>query len=95
MKETFFILAVVAILVGLTAIRYRKQITAMIALYRQLQGVRERINTSPRDISDRSSNVGIQLIKCARCAKWIPQSEARGDVSSPVCAAGCEIAKPI
>lgn len=93
MKETLFILVVVVILLCWTAIRYRRQIVAMIEFYKQVKAVRSRIGESQVRRNDLDDHRGIQLIKCSRCQMWIPQSEAMGDVSQPVCAKGCELAR--
>jgi len=95
MRDALFILIVIAVLLCLTAIKYRKQIVTMIEFYKQVKSVPTRL----RDPSPRQPNIegsqGIQLIKCSRCAKWIPQHEATGDVSSPLCRNGCEIARQV
>jgi hypothetical protein len=90
MKEALFILLVVAVLLCWSAIRYRRQIVSFIEFYKQLKLIRSRLGEPQLQPRDLSGDRGIQLIKCSRCEKWIPQSEAMGDVSRPICARGCE-----
>lgn len=94
MRDALFILVVIAILLGLTAIKYRRQVVAMIQFYKQLKAVQSKMNQPAVGRSQVNGDRGIQLIKCSRCQKWIPQSEAMGDVSKPVCANGCKLATP-
>jgi len=94
MRDALFILVVIAILLSLTAIKYRRQIVAMIAFYKQVKAVKSRLDQPGIGRSKVDGERGIQLIKCSRCRKWIPQSEAMGNLSKPVCARGCELAKP-
>ena len=84
MKEAFFILLVVAVLLGLTAIRYRRQIVGFISFYKQLKAAQTNLRKGgPR--SDQPEVRGIQLVKCAHCGKWVPESE----ISGSVCRSGC------
>ena len=92
MREALFIVVVIGVLLCLTAIKYRRQIVTMIEFYKHLKSAQSRL----REPGSRRPNIdavqGIQLIKCSRCGKWIPQSEAIGDVAKPVCRTGCESA---
>ena len=95
MREALFILFVIGILLGWTAIRYRRQIVAFIEFYKHLKAAQSRLGEPRADRPNLDgSSGGIQLIKCSRCQKWIPQSEAKGDVSRPICKSGCELARP-
>jgi hypothetical protein len=73
MKEGFFILLVICVLAALTAARYRKQIAGMIGLARALKDA--------KDAALRGKQVGgeqpsVQLVNCAGCGVWVPQSKA-------------------
>ena len=91
MKESLFILVVIGLLLCWTAIKYRRQIVTMIEFYKQIKSVRSRLQETQQTRPNLDGERGIQLIKCSRCGKWIPQSEAKGNVSKPVCKAGCEM----
>ena len=77
MREALVILAVMAIIAILTAIRYRRQIAGMIQLWRTLKSVRRQIKegTGSRT-QENAPAVGGPLVNCARCGTWVPQSRA-------------------
>lgn len=94
MKEAFFILVVIAVLMGLTAIRNRRQIAAMISIWKQLKATRERIRDVGGPRSQTRKESGIQLVNCARCGKWLPENEALfHPPSSYICARSCELSE--
>jgi hypothetical protein len=93
MREAFFILVVIAVLLCWTAIKYRRQIVTMIEFYKHVKAAQSKLRDTGSPRPNLDSVQGIQLIKCSRCGKWIPQSEAMGDVSRPVCKRGCETHK--
>jgi hypothetical protein len=74
MKELFFILMVIAVLLGLTAIRYRKQIVTMIHIWRSLKSMREQ--TSQRQVRTEKPDQLGQLVNCAKCGTWVPEQRA-------------------
>ncbi len=78
MKELFVILAVIAILLLLTAFRYRRQIQAAIQVWRMFRKMREvgKQNEAGQQIPDRSNSGDVELVMCARCNAWRPRSEA-------------------
>ena len=90
MREVLFILIVIAVLLALSAIKYRQQIVTIITIWTQFQAARERIqhaSSAPRPIEpDR----GIKLVNCARCGRWVPENTARRHSTTTfVCAEGC------
>jgi len=91
MRDALFILVVMVILLALTAIKYRRQVIAMVQFYKQVKAVQTKMNQTGIGRSQVDGDRGIQLIKCSRCQKWIPQTEAMGDVSKPMCAKGCKL----
>jgi len=68
MREALFILAVLGILIVLTAIRYRRQIVGALGLARALKGARP-------PVADRERSAG-RLVECLRCGVRIPESKA-------------------
>jgi len=93
MKETFFILFVIAVLLGLTAVRYRRQIVAFISFYKQMKAVRT--NLREGEPAGRQTDIsGIQLVKCGRCSKWIPETEAERSGGQAVCRSVCVAINP-
>ena len=74
MKEAFVILLIIVVLLSLTAIRYRKQIAAMIHVYRSLQKMRQQVKGKQAEPADNIS--AGNLINCAKCGTWIPEQRA-------------------
>lgn len=73
MREAAFILFVVFILFGLTALRYRKQIAALLSFGKMLSDAREQgkaIREQP--VSAKRS----ELVACSRCGTWTPVDNA-------------------
>ncbi|MBK9216055.1 MAG: hypothetical protein IPM59_10730 [Chloracidobacterium sp.] len=69
MREALFILAILGVLLALTAVKYRKQIVGMIGFARALkEGPR-------RPVTDAERSAG-RLVECARCGIRIPESKA-------------------
>lgn len=73
MKEFFFILLVILVLLALTAVRYRKQIAGMIGLAKMLK---EAKNAIPQGNAIRGEKASVQLVNCAGCGVWVPQNKA-------------------
>lgn len=69
MREALFILAVLTILLVLTAVRYRKQIVGAVGFAKALKEARRR----PVVTGERSAGV---LVECSQCGIRIPESKA-------------------
>ncbi|PYS98926.1 MAG: hypothetical protein DMF63_12670 [Acidobacteria bacterium] len=74
MREAFFILLVLAILLGLTAIRYRKQIVTMLHIWRSLKSMREK--SGERQVKTEKSEQLGPLVNCSKCGTWVPEQRA-------------------
>lgn len=74
MKEAFFIFLVIAVLLGLTAIRYRKQIAAMIHIWRSLKSIRQQ--AAQRQVPPEKTEQLGPLVNCAKCGTWVPEQRA-------------------
>ena len=73
--EIIFILLVIVVLFGLTAIRYRKQIAGIIGFARLLKEAKDgAIQTSSR--VREPARAGVQLVHCAKCGVWVPEDKA-------------------
>lgn len=75
MREAFFILLVLAVLLGLTAYRYRRQLMFAIQIWRTLKGAREMQSQQRSQIDPQPTDRG-ELVNCSRCGKWTPSSTA-------------------
>jgi hypothetical protein len=74
MREALIILAVIAILLGLTAFKYRKQLAAMLEIWRTIKKL-QRAHRNPEQVASASQDSGT-LVSCARCRTWVPADRA-------------------
>ena len=76
MREALVILFVMAIIVILTAVRYRKQIAGAVQIWRALKSARDQIRDSgPTRREEQPAQAG-PLVNCARCGTWVPENRA-------------------
>ncbi|HRI03155.1 MAG TPA: hypothetical protein PLL77_05395 [Pyrinomonadaceae bacterium] len=75
MREIFVILVVILVLLGLTALRYRKQIAGILGLARALKEAKDAVGHSRVISSDEKTS--IPLVNCSKCGVWVPQNKAR------------------
>lgn len=75
MKEALFILIVLFVILVLTAIRYRKQIAAVMQMWRSVKAVREQISRNREQSTEKNISDG-PLVNCARCGTWVPENRA-------------------
>jgi len=75
MREAVFILFVLFLLFGLTALRYRKQIAGILALGRTLKEIRE---SSKGEVPAYEEKIpaALELRSCTGCGTWIDTSTA-------------------
>jgi hypothetical protein len=73
MREAIVILIVIAVLLGLTAVRYRKQIVAMLHVWRMLKQMR---GNAGGQINNGGTPASQRLVSCAKCGTWVPESSA-------------------
>lgn len=71
MKEALFILLILAVILALTAIRYRRQIAAMLRIWRSLKSMRGEMKERQAG-SDAEIPAG-PLVNCAKCGTWVPE----------------------
>lgn len=75
MREAIFILIVLAVLLGLTAYRYRKQLMFALQIWRVMKGSREMRSRQASQIDPQPADKG-ELVSCSRCGKWTPSTAA-------------------
>lgn len=75
MREIFVILVVILVLLGLTALRYRKQIAGILGLARALKDAKDAVGQSRVISADEKTS--IPLVNCSKCGVWVPQNKAR------------------
>lgn len=71
------ILFLFAIVIIFIATRYRRQITAGIELYKMFRQVRGQMKPKEeKQIRQTVSKSDVQLVRCAKCGKWVNESNA-------------------
>jgi hypothetical protein len=89
MKETIFILLVVLVLFGITAIRYRKQIAGVIGFARMIRDAADP-SKSGREIPESKTAAPRELVSCSSCGTWVPRDRAiRFDAKTHYCSKAC------
>lgn len=73
MREILIILAVILVLIALTAVKYRKQIAGLIGVARMLSDAKNAVRQSSIQGEDARS---VSLVNCAKCGVWVPQDKA-------------------
>jgi len=75
MKEAFFILLVLAVILVLTAIRYRNQIAAVLRIWRSLKTMKQQMSQKSAEVENKDKFAG-PLVNCAKCGTWVPEQKA-------------------
>lgn len=89
MTKILIILFLIAVLFGLVALRYRKQIQMGLYVFRMFRKMRQ-MSRAPEEKQIEKTESDGQLVKCARCATWIPQNKALNLRSKTFyCSANC------
>lgn len=74
MKEALFIFLVIGALAALTAVRYRRQISAAIRMWRMIQSARRELSAKNQPAGQ--SAPAAALVNCSKCSRWVPEGEA-------------------
>ena len=72
MREGIFIFLVALVLLGLTLLRYRKQLSGLIEVGKVLKEVKNNVG----DNRIGGQLAGTQLVNCSKCGVWVPQNKA-------------------
>lgn len=68
-----FLIAAVAVII---AARYRRQIQSGIYLWRMFKKMRQVGKPETKQVESRENTRNVQLVRCARCGAWTPQTNA-------------------
>jgi len=89
MREAVFILIVLFLLFGLTALRYRKQIAGILALGRTLKEIRENATVAVPAQKEQAP-AALDLRSCSACGKWVDTNTAiKFDQNTFYCSKEC------
>lgn len=71
------LLLLFAILIVIIAARYRRQIVSGIEIYKMFRQVRQQMKPlDEKQIKQTNSKKDVQLVCCAKCGKWVNESNA-------------------
>ena len=71
------LLILFALLIAIIATRYRRQIIAGIEIFKVFRQVRQQMKPKPEtQIRQPVSKSDVQLVRCAKCGKWINETNA-------------------
>ncbi len=87
MREAIVILAVIVLLFGLTAFRYRRQLLVGYQIWKTLKTARNSENE--RIKGSEAPRRGEPMVKCVRCGSWRPESSAVVLGASAYCGPAC------
>jgi hypothetical protein len=76
------------VLLGLTAIRYRKGIMSVIRFSQMVR--QSSLRGVPADVQKVKKEEPSPLVKCLQCGVWVPEGRARKASGSFFCSAECE-----
>lgn len=79
MREVLIILGVIVVLLGLTALRYRKQIKQIFGVAKMLN---EAKNAATSQIPVKRKTEGVKLANCTKCGIFVPESSLSGGICS-------------
>ncbi|MBX3289743.1 MAG: hypothetical protein KF855_10415 [Acidobacteria bacterium] len=88
MREAIFILLVIAVLLGLTAFRFRRQLWTVYQVWRTLRAARD-LNNGNRPEQIPKTKGSEPLVKCVKCGSWVPKSRSVDLGSAVYCSAEC------
>jgi hypothetical protein len=74
MREAFFVLIVIGVLLALAALRYRRQIGAVLHIYRTLRSTREAGRTTSAVFPGRAASG--KLARCPKCGTWTDEGRS-------------------
>ncbi len=83
MRDAFFILLVILLLLAITAVKYRRQIAGMIGVVRALKEAASGGLPSRAVEAKTTSQPSVQLVNCAKCGVWVPETKAIGRGGRP------------
>jgi Pyruvate/2-oxoacid:ferredoxin oxidoreductase delta subunit len=75
-REAVLILVVIAVLLALTAVKYRRQIVGMISVARMLKAAATASKTGQIRTRQPEVRATAQLVNCSGCGVWVPEEKA-------------------
>ena len=91
MMKFVVILLILLFVAALIAVRFRKQITMGIQMWKMIKGVRQAGRPQQeKQIKKQDDSVGnVPLVKCLKCGTWVPKTNALKLGASVYCSTTC------
>ena len=84
------LLALLLFVIFIIAMRYRRQLQTGLQIWRMFRQFKKASRPAEKEIEKRGVDKNEPLVRCARCGKWISQSEALNLRSKTVyCSTNC------
>lgn len=87
MREFLLVFAVILLLIGLTAIKYRRQLKAMIGFARLLSEAKD--GSAVLRSEKREGSKPQDLVRCNSCGLWVPETRAVKKRGMHYCSTDC------
>lgn len=93
MMEWIIVLLVILAVLGLVAYRYRRQIQTAYVMWLTYRKIRQQMKPPPnvgqKKVEVKNKSNDTELVRCPKCSKWTPQSEAVKLKSNYYCSHSC------
>jgi len=70
------LLSLVVLVIGLIAVRYRRQIKMAIYVWRMFRQMRQVGKSGEKQLENPAIDKDVALVRCAKCGTWSPQNKA-------------------
>ena len=88
MIKVLFILFILLVVLGMVAIRYRKQVVMGIEVWKAFKKMRQAARPPEKQVQA-PENVNSPLVKCVKCGTWVPDANAIRLGSNKYCSGAC------
>lgn len=90
MIKWLFLFGLLISLIALFALRYRRQIQTGLHFWRMFRQFKRAAKQPEKEFENRGADKNEPLVRCARCGKWISQTNALNLRSKTIyCSANC------
>jgi hypothetical protein len=76
MTKWLIIFALIFLLISMIALRYRRQIQTALHIWKMFRQFKKAAKPPEKKIENRKADQDEQLVRCAKCGKWVSQTNA-------------------
>ena len=76
MIKWLILLGLLGLLISVIALRYRRQIQTGLQLWRMFRQFKKASRQPEKEAEKRQFDKNVPLVRCAKCGKWISQTDA-------------------